>query len=597
MSDNEIVYDIKANTGPIDKSIQDINKNAASASSASGGIGMLDKAIANIGIVAVSAAAAFTTYFIGSIVTQGISGAIDAEGAINKMNNALSNAGRLSAESSMDFQNFASEMQRTTMIADSAAMSYLALATAYTKNNEQSKQLVRAAIDLSQAMGISVDTAVRQLGATLNGTEGAIGKMIPQVKALKEEQLRAGDAIDIVSKKFGGSAVAAANTYEGNIVKLSNAWGNLTNEIGFFFTKSGALNAFFKKITDDINKATGSTSEFRKSTGDIFAPILKGLLTFAQYVVIVFVPAADLINNTATKVRETLMNVGSALYAFFSGDYGKAIDIAKEGLENLFNVSDIWQLHGTNAAIDYLESFKEQLSMSEGILAENMPENLTPPYLGPSEEDKTKIQEDLSIIGIAFDGFYNKVLITQKKIDGVFKDLRKGLFTTMVNGVGQAMNAVGQALVNGDNAFEAFGKAMLGTFAQLATQLGMFYFLLGLATVYNDPGRGAALIAGGLALMVFGGVLQALAGGGGGGGMGGAGASSNSSGDGGTGGSIGDTSVAQNEQAERQRMTEINVTIEGNVLGDKRTLGIEIADALNEAFGSDGIVIARGAIV
>lgn len=591
-AENEIVYEVTANTKSVEDSLKKVDSAAKDVAGGGGGFGKLDASITALGTAAIAAGAALATYLVGQGLSASIDAAIETEGALARMNNTLANMGRLSAESSADMQDFAAHVQRTTTVSDDATVSMLALATAFTRTNEQSKQVTMAAINMSAALGTSAESAIRQLGGTLNGNVGALARYIPELKNFTEEQLKAGKAVEYVASKFGGAAAAAANTYAGRIVQLKNAFGDLTEEIGFFFTKSKTLNFIFETTKNKVIEVAKELSLFRTNSGDIFEPLTRGVLTFAQYATITIFPFFEILNNVLTKVRETIVGTAGALYKFFTGDYGAAIRIGQETLENMANVSDIWQISGTMAAVDYLESFKEQITANAGLIQENLPEEMKGGPVIPSPVAEETVQQ-LDIMSYAYEGFFNKVKITSENLKKIYADHKKNLFATMVNGVQGAMNAVGQALVNGGNAFEAFGKAMLGMFGQLAMQLGMFYFLLGLATVYNDPARGAAMIAGGLALMVFGGVLQALAGGGGGAATGGATASSGGSG---TAGAVGDSTVAQNETEDRQRATNIEVVVQGNVIGDKREFGLQVADAINEAFGNDGLVLARGAI-
>ena len=94
-------------------------------------------------------------------VTQGIQAAQVQEDAINQLNTALALAGDFSIEASQDLQAYASQLQSMTVIGDEAILKQLSLAKAFGASNEQSKKLVEAAIDLSAATGISLDSAVK----------------------------------------------------------------------------------------------------------------------------------------------------------------------------------------------------------------------------------------------------------------------------------------------------------------------------------------------------------------------------------------------------------------------------------------------------
>lgn len=87
-------------------------------------------------------------------------------------------------------------------------------------------------------------------------------------------------------------------------------------------------------------------------------------------------------------------------------------------------------------------------------------------------------------------------------------------FMTFINGMVAGFEAVGAAIVEGQNSFKSFGAVFLKTIAQLAIQFGTFLILVGtgmsaVGTLFGFSGAGA--IAAGIALTIFGGALGALA--------------------------------------------------------------------------------------
>lgn len=600
MADNEIVYTIKVDDKGANKAVKDLDKGAADSGGASGGFGKLGKSISSIGPMAIAAASAIATYFVAQGLRAGIAAAIEQENAINAMNNALSRTGRLTQETSQDMQRFASEIQRVTTVGDEAALSYLALATNFTKSNEQSKQLVKAAIDLSHAMGISVDQAVRSLGGTLTGQIGLLGRSVGAVKGLTEAQLRSGEAIDIVSRKFAGAGAAAANTYQGRLKQLKNTFGDFTEEIGFFFTKSDALRKSFAFLASEVRRLTERFSFFRNESGDVFKPILLGAADTSIFFVEVFGPAIEFLINMFKRLITQMGNVATLWKQIFTKDLIGAVETFGKLLVEEVNYKDLFNLSGTESALEFLHGFKNSVVTSSGIVSDAINEALNAaggkPDLGP--DDPEKVLESLDLITFAYANFFDKtndkMQSFEKNQAALKENLKKGLFATMVNGVSRSMNAVGAALAKGEDALGAFSKAIFGMFGEMANMLGQHYFLLGIAAFPTNPASGSAMIAGGLALMAFGGILSAM--GGGGGGATSSGASSNAGGGGSAmSAEIGDDRNGLADQ-ERQRVTDVSVIVQGNVIGDKRTFGKEIAEALNDAFGNDGIIVARGAI-
>ena len=143
-------------------------------------------------------------------------------------------------------------------------------------------------------------------------------------------------------------------------------------------------------------------------------------------------------------------------------------------------------------------------------------------------------------------------------------------------GFARSFAAIGDALVKGENAFAAFGKAILGVLGDVAIQAGTVYFLLGIAS-YNPQ-----QVAAGLALIVLGGALKALAGGGGG-------AASV-----GGGGGLASNPVDGNESPIQNQTqnpgAQVSVNIQGDVLDGEET-GLRISNIIKDQFGANGVVI------
>lgn len=188
--------------------------------------------------------------FVGNLATKGfevLTKAIDSsidfakesvkayseqEDALNKLGQALRASGDFSEEAIADFSAFASELQRTSKFGDEVVLSQLALAKSLGATNEKAKEIVQAAANLSAVFGGSLEENVSKLGKTLSGEVGRLGQLIPQLKELTNEQLRAGDAAALINQRFSGSAAAELDTYTGSIIAASNAFSDLQEEIG-----------------------------------------------------------------------------------------------------------------------------------------------------------------------------------------------------------------------------------------------------------------------------------------------------------------------------------------------------------------------------
>ncbi len=597
MADNTIEFEIVARLDKLETALKDVEKAAEKTG---------DKITGSILKAEVIKAAAIK---VGRYLYDGfkssINAAMESENAVNRLNQSLANAGRYSIAASQDMQKFAASLQQTTTLTDEAVMSSLALANNYARSNEEAKKLTQAAIDMAAATGVSAETAIRTLGASLNGMGASLGKVVPQVKGLTEEQLRAGAALDLIANRFKGAAANEINTFAGALKQLENLWGDVGEETGKMIVQSPAVVAAIKFVTKWVGELVTKMQEFSATSGDSMRPIILGLLDVAKVLnyglvgplefiwnlsKIVFesirTGAQAIIYTIATSVQGLLQIAGlftdkfkdaEAAVTQFTQSSGAVLeDFANNNLEA---VSETFNFSGTTAGNSMIEGMRSAVELAGPVVTEQ------------ARKNAKNLEEVYN--GISFEGLKNSFKMSAKQMNESAVSLMAGLKGSFSSGMSGAFQAMGAALVKGKNVFAEFGKAILGMFGDMAIQLGQFYFTLGLANLWLNPAAAAGQIAGGAALMVLGGALKALAGGGGGA----AGAASGGASGGGASQSAGDLTAAKPQQEERQVGTNVSVNIAGSVLGDKRTLGRELADAINEAFGTDGITIARGAVV
>jgi hypothetical protein len=136
---------------------------------------------------------------------------------------------------------FADALRAATAIDDGLIKNLFTQAKAFGVSTDRAKELTKAAIDLSAATGQNVETALKQLGGTLDGSAGRINNLGAEFRNLSDEQLKNGAAIDLVNKKYGGAAAAGLNTFEGATNQLSNAMRDVLTEIGRVITENETL--------------------------------------------------------------------------------------------------------------------------------------------------------------------------------------------------------------------------------------------------------------------------------------------------------------------------------------------------------------------
>jgi hypothetical protein len=235
--------------------LRDNEKSAKSGASAFGGLTSSITDLAKgftVGTLAANAINSAISFFSNSLKGS-IQEAINAENEINNLSFALRRSGDFSKETLNDFLAFSDEIERTTTVSGGASNELLALAKNLGATNDQAKSLALASANLAASLGGDVNSRAEELGKTLSGTGGRLSQLIPEIKSLTEEQLRAGAAFDIVNSKFAGAAQSQLDTYSGRLTQLGNIFNGLQERIGAFVTRSETINGAIGLAVESID--------------------------------------------------------------------------------------------------------------------------------------------------------------------------------------------------------------------------------------------------------------------------------------------------------------------------------------------------------
>lgn len=157
---------------------------------------------------------------------------MEQESATNKLNQALKNQGIYSDQLSKEMQNYATQLQSTTTFSDEAIIKTESLLTTFGVAGESMKDATKAAIDLSQGLGIDLNAATMLVGKAFAGETGTLARYGITVKEGLDPSQKFAAVLGQINQKFGGASEAAAKTYEGQIARLKNTFGDLQEEIG-----------------------------------------------------------------------------------------------------------------------------------------------------------------------------------------------------------------------------------------------------------------------------------------------------------------------------------------------------------------------------
>lgn len=552
---------------------------------------------------------------IKRVFEDSITDASNYDTALNNLNKSLSLAGGYSADASRSFQELAETLDHTTNVSATQALSLEALARNYAATNEQAQQLTKAAVDLASATGKDATTALQQLGGTLDGTAGRLGKLIPQVRSLTEYQLRTGDAIAIVAARFKDAAQGDVNTYQGALNQLAHAFEELRITVGSLVTQSPAIRAVFQFLTTQVRqlstdlKGIGDADPF----GAMIIAATNFGLAFTTWVVApientvhlldVLLTGFKVVSGAASGLEAELQNkMATSTPGKFIGQFFDTTEARQKRLEAV----QLWRdtLQDFSDAKEKYGDFDIALSMQKGLEGlQSAVINAAPiiqsfrTQTNPIQNDLLRMSGQLADVGDAWDrmqqGASSSLKLLNADASKYMQEIGANVSKTLIGGVANAMAAMGKALVKGQDIFAAFAGAMLAALGQAAVQMGAAYILMGvarLASSYGADPTGWELIETGGAMSVLGGVLMALGEGASGGSGSAVSADTSSGGAGGSGGGSFDSGAVGNPASQVQTQSRIQVVIQGSVFDTQQT-GLRIVDLINDAFDGQGAVV------
>lgn len=194
---------------------------------------------------------------------------IKAEKALQK---AADNNPYLNGESVHRLKEYASTIQSFSNYGDEGTIDIMAQLASTGRTESEIMKIMGAAADYAAAKHIDLKTAAESLNSTYSGMAGTMGRQIADIKDLTDEQLKNGEAIDLIASKYKGFAQEAADSG----TQAKNAFGDFMESLGRLANPTfEALNqkakAFWESMTshmDGFNKALEKARETWVIGGD-----------------------------------------------------------------------------------------------------------------------------------------------------------------------------------------------------------------------------------------------------------------------------------------------------------------------------------------
>lgn len=214
-----------------------------------------------------AAGVASAAYFGAKGLISAFSSVIEASARQEQAEKALEVALGKTSKSLLDQ---ASALQQMTTAGDEAIIEQQAFLASLKFTEDQIKTIIPVALDLSAATGISLESAVRNTSKTFSGLAGELGELVPQLRELTQEEMKAGKAVEVLGNLFEGQAAKQSETLAGSLTQMSNAVGDAGEAIGSLLSPMviSTANAI-KTLAEGVGSVIEKFQEFGKEVDGI----------------------------------------------------------------------------------------------------------------------------------------------------------------------------------------------------------------------------------------------------------------------------------------------------------------------------------------
>lgn len=160
-----------------------------------------------------------------------------------KLDNTLKNSPQLANANKQAFLDQATALQKLVVVDDEAIISTQAMLGQFGLTQSQIIEMTPLVVDLSRKMGIDLDSAVKMVGKSVDGSAGALKKAGITVDETAFKTDHYGATMAALSQKVGGFAESEGQTFAGQLEITKNRLHDVAEGVGV-----GAVDAFNKML-------------------------------------------------------------------------------------------------------------------------------------------------------------------------------------------------------------------------------------------------------------------------------------------------------------------------------------------------------------
>jgi hypothetical protein len=224
------------------------------------------------GMVAAAAAAAGAVYGLATAFKAGFNSMVEAEKANRSLTIALKKTDDATKSNLAALTAQADAIHSTTRFTADSITQTQAFLKQLGVQTSQLKQATQATIDMSESLGMNLESAARNVGKTVGGFAGELGEVIPELKTLSAEALRSGEGIELLARKFAGAAKEAGQEgLEGALAQLNNELSDAKKNFAIGVTGATDFEEAIRGATTEVRDSQSAIEDVGRVFGFAFA--------------------------------------------------------------------------------------------------------------------------------------------------------------------------------------------------------------------------------------------------------------------------------------------------------------------------------------
>jgi hypothetical protein len=156
------------------------------------------------------------------------------EASIVRMTQALQNQGNATPAVIKQYEDLATQFQKTTTVSDDAVRSIIAtLVQIGNVGPDQMQEALTAVLNLSAGLNIDLNTAAKAVAKSFNeGGAAALTRLLPGLRGIVKDGAPTAEILRQINEHFSDQATSRLKTYSGQVENLNNRWNDFQERAG-----------------------------------------------------------------------------------------------------------------------------------------------------------------------------------------------------------------------------------------------------------------------------------------------------------------------------------------------------------------------------